>query len=90
MFFQKILTKGNLVVTMTIWLHEICGSKCGVAWGDWHPAVALWTCLWIMGHLQQPTLLKIDNIAVNNGIINNTLQQKRSEAMDVCFHWLQD
>jgi hypothetical protein len=42
-----------------------------------------------MGHNQDGTELKTDNTTAD-GIINNTVQQKRSKAMDVRFYWFKD
>ena len=42
-----------------------------------------------MGHWQPATLLETDN-GTANGVINNTMKQKESEAIDVQFRWLRD
>jgi hypothetical protein len=42
-----------------------------------------------MGHNQDATELKTDNTAAN-GIINTTVQQKRSKEMDMRFYWVKD
>jgi hypothetical protein len=42
-----------------------------------------------MGHKQDATELKTDNTTAD-GIINNTVQQKRSKAMKVVFYWVKD
>ena len=42
-----------------------------------------------MGYPQPATPLKTDN-NTTNGIINNTMKQKRSKAIDVRFYWLRD
>jgi hypothetical protein len=47
------------------------------------------TALIEMGHNQDATELKTDN-TTSDGIINNTVQQKRSKAMDMRFHWVKD
>jgi len=36
-----------------------------------------------------PTVITTDN-SVARGILNGTVEQKRSTAIDMCFHWLQD
>jgi hypothetical protein len=38
---------------------------------------------------QPPTALQTDN-KVAEGILNNTVKQKRSKAIDMRFYWLQD
>ena len=52
-------------------------------------AVALRNCLDAMGFPQPATPLKTDN-STANGILNNTMKQKRSKAIDVRFYWLRD
>ena len=52
-------------------------------------AVALRNCLVAMGFPQPATPLKTDN-STANGILNNTMKQKRSKAIDVRFYWLRD
>ena len=52
-------------------------------------AVGLRNCLEAMGFPQPATPLKTDNNTAN-GILNNTMKQKRSKAIDVRFYWLRD
>jgi hypothetical protein len=47
------------------------------------------TTLSEMGHKQDTTELKTDN-STTDGIINNTVQQKRSKTMDTIFYWVKD
>jgi hypothetical protein len=47
------------------------------------------TTLSVMGHNQDATDLTIYNNTAD-GIINNTVQQKRSKAMDMRFYWIKD
>jgi hypothetical protein len=42
-----------------------------------------------MGHNQDATEIKTDNTTAD-GIINNTVQRKRSKAMDMRFYWVKD
>jgi hypothetical protein len=42
-----------------------------------------------MGHEQDSTELKNDNTTAD-GIINNTVQQKLSKAMDMRLYWVKD
>ena len=42
-----------------------------------------------MGHPQGPTPLQFDNTTAT-GIINDTMSQRRSKAMDMRFYWLRD
>ena len=52
-------------------------------------SVALWNCLKAMGFSQPVTPLKTDN-STANGILNITMKQKRSKAINAQFYWLQD
>jgi hypothetical protein len=47
------------------------------------------TTLSEMGHKQDATELKTENFTVD-GIINNTVQQKHSKAMDMILYWVKD
>ena len=40
-----------------------------------------------MGHPQPPTPIQVDNTTAL-GVVKNTIQPKRTEAMDMQFHWL--
>jgi hypothetical protein len=42
-----------------------------------------------MGHKEDATEIKTDN-STADGMINNTVQQKRSKAMDMIFYWVKD
>eukprot|EP00978_Attheya_sp_CCMP212_P020671 scaffold59435_cov43-Attheya_sp.AAC.1 len=42
-----------------------------------------------MGHRQPPTPLQVDNSCAH-GIINSTVKQRRSKAIDMRFYWLKD
>ena len=42
-----------------------------------------------MGHPQPPTPLQTDN-STAEGVVNNTVQPKRTKSMDMRFHWLRD
>ena len=44
-------------------------------------------CLEELGHHQPGTPLKTDN-STGQGIINNTIKQKHSKAMDMRYYWL--
>ena len=47
------------------------------------------TTLEELGHPQPPTPIKTDNTTAN-GIINGTVKQQRSKAIDMRFYWLKD
>ena len=42
-----------------------------------------------MGHPQPPTVIRTDNKTAC-GIVNGTMKQRRSKAIDMRFHWLKD
>jgi hypothetical protein len=42
-----------------------------------------------LGHIQPPTLLRTDNSTAFR-ILNETIKQKRSKAMDMRYHWITD
>jgi hypothetical protein len=42
-----------------------------------------------LGHIQPPTPLRTDN-STGFGILNETIKQKQSKAMDMRYHWLTD
>jgi hypothetical protein len=42
-----------------------------------------------VGHFQSPTPLRTEN-STTFGILNETIKQKRSKAMDMRYHWLTD
>ena len=46
-------------------------------------------CLIDLGHPQPPTPINTDN-ATAHGILNNTMKQKKSKAMDMRFHWVRN
>ena len=52
-------------------------------------ALPMRQCLIELGHPQPATPIKTDN-STATGIINNTIKQKRSKAMDMRFYWLRD
>ena len=52
-------------------------------------AVVLRQTLTEMGHPQPPTPMITDNITAD-GIVNETVNQRRSKAIDMRFYWVQD
>ena len=64
-------------------------AEIGAPFMNAQEAVGSRNCLEAIGHPQPPTPLKTDN-STANGIIDNTVKQKRSKATDARFHWLQD
>jgi hypothetical protein len=52
-------------------------------------AVPLRNALIEMGHPQPPTPIQTDN-ATASGIVNSSIRQRKSKAMDMRFYWVQD
>ena len=52
-------------------------------------AVTIRTTLIEMHHPQPPTPIQVDK-STAVGISNKIIKQKRSKAMDTCFHWIHD
>ena len=52
-------------------------------------ACALRTALEYLGHPQPATPIQTDN-STADGILNGTVKQKRSKAIDMRFYWLRD
>ena len=52
-------------------------------------AVSIWTCLEALGHPQPATKLKTNNSKAT-GILNGTIKQKRSKAIDMHYCWLKE
>jgi hypothetical protein len=64
-------------------------SELGTLFINAQKAVVERTILQEMGHQQPPTPIQTDN-STAEAIINARVQPKRTEAMDMRFHWLRD
>ena len=64
-------------------------AEVGAAFLNAQQACALCTTLIKMGHKQPPTPIQTDN-NVAQGILQGTVKQKRSKAIDMRFYWLKD
>jgi hypothetical protein len=64
-------------------------SEVGACFHNAQSGAPLRVTLTELGHTQPPTPLQTDN-STAYGIVNNTIKQKRSEAMDMRYHWLTD
>ena len=64
-------------------------AECGATFINCKAAVPLRITLEEMVQEQPPTPVQIDN-STTEGIMNSTMQQKRSKAMDMRFYWVQD
>ena len=64
-------------------------SECSALHFNAQEACEIRTALHEMGHPQPPTPIQVDN-STAAGIANNSVKQKWSKAMDMCFYWIQD
>jgi hypothetical protein len=64
-------------------------SEVGACFHNAQSGTQLRVTLIKLGHTQPPTPLRTDN-STAFGILNKTIKQKRSKAMDMRYHWLTD
>ena len=64
-------------------------AKTGAVFTGCQDAVPIRQALIELGHPQPPTPVQVDN-ACAVGILNNTVKQRRSKAMDMRFYWVKD
>jgi hypothetical protein len=64
-------------------------SEVGACFHNAQSGAPLWVTLTELGHIQPMTPLRTDK-STAFGILNETIKQKRSKAMDMRYHWLTD
>jgi hypothetical protein len=64
-------------------------SEVGACFQNTQSGAPLRVTLAELGHIQPPTPLRTDN-STEFGILNETIKQKRSKAMEMRYHWLTD
>jgi hypothetical protein len=64
-------------------------SEVGACFHNAQSGAPLRVTLTELGHTQPPTPIRTDN-STAFGILNETIKQKRSKAMDMRYHWLTD
>ena len=64
-------------------------AEIGALYINAQEAIPYRQCLTDLGHPQGPTPINTDN-ATAHGIVNNTMKQKKSKAMDMRFYWVRD
>ena len=64
-------------------------TELGALFYNGQDAIPLRHALIEMGHIQPPTPIATDNTTAL-GIVTSSIKQKRSKAMDMRFHWVQD
>jgi hypothetical protein len=89
---MKHLYNGPLLCHTTVLKHvvsSVAEAEFGALFVNAKEGTVTRTTLSEMGHNQEATDLTTDNTTAD-GIINNTVQQKRSKAMDMRFYWIKD
>eukprot|EP00978_Attheya_sp_CCMP212_P014720 scaffold37660_cov32-Attheya_sp.AAC.1 len=74
---------------MKVVLASATEAELGAAFFAAKDGVLCRTILEEMGHPQPPTPLQVDNSCAVD-IVNNTVKQRRSKAIDMRFYWLKD
>jgi hypothetical protein len=89
---MKPLSNGPLLCHTTVLKHvvsSVAEAEFGALFVNAKEGTITRTILSEMGHNQDATDITTDNTTAY-GIINNTVQQKRSKAMDMRFYWVKD
>jgi hypothetical protein len=89
---NKPLSNGPILFHTTVLKHVVSSdveAEFGALFVNAKEGTVTCTALAEMGHNQDATELKTDNTTAD-GIINNTVQQKRFKAMDMRFYWVKD
>jgi hypothetical protein len=88
----KPLSNGPLLCHTAVLKHvvsSVAEAEFGALFVNAKEGTVMRTILSEMGHNQDSTDLTTDTTTAD-GIINNTVQQKRSKAMDMRFYWVKD
>jgi hypothetical protein len=89
---KKPLSNGPLFCHTTVLKHvvsSVAEAELGALFVNAKEGTVTRTTLAEVGHNQDATELKTDK-TTSDGIINNTVQQKRSKVMDMIFYWVKD
>jgi hypothetical protein len=89
---NKPLSNGPLLCHTTVLKHvvsSVAEAEFGALFVNAKEGTVTRTTLSEMGHKKDATEHKSDKTTAD-GIINNTVQQKRSKAMDMRFYWVKD
>jgi hypothetical protein len=89
---KKPLSNGPLICHTTVLKHVVffvAEAEFGAVFVNAKEGTVTRTTLSEMGQKQDATELKTENTTAD-GFINNTVQQKRSNAMDMIFYWVKD
>jgi hypothetical protein len=89
---ENVPLNGAVHVTSTIMknvLASVAEAEIAALFYNAQEACEIRTTLADLGHSQPPTLFQTDNSCAA-GILNQTVKQKRSKAIDMRFYWLRD
>jgi hypothetical protein len=86
MFNGSILNVASIIKNV---VSSAAESEVGACFHNSQSGAPLRDTLAELGHTQPPTPLHTDN-STAFGILNKTIKQKRSKAMDMRYHWLTD
>jgi hypothetical protein len=81
---DSILNVASVIINV---VSSAAGSEVGACFKNAQSGASLRVTLTELGHIQPPTPLRADN-STAFGILNKTIKQKRSKAMDMSYHWL--
>ena len=90
--WTKELINGPIAVNAKIIKNVMSSAseaKIGALYMNAKLAVPMRTTLAELGHPQPPTPIQTDN-STANGIVNSTIRQNQSKAIDMRFYWLRD
>jgi hypothetical protein len=79
-----VLTIAQIIKTV---MSSAAEAELGALYINAREVIPLRHLLLKMGHPQPPTPIQTDN-STALGVVNNTIQPKRTKAMDMRFHWL--
>ena len=86
-------TPNGVLHALSITLRNVMASaaeaELGVLFYNGQVAEPIRTCLEEMGYPQPSTPIKTDN-SIAAGIVNSSIRQKKSKAMDMHFYWVKD
>jgi hypothetical protein len=79
----------NLASVIKNVVASVAESEVGACFQNSQSGAPLRVTLAELGHIQPPTPIRTDN-STAYGILNETIKQKISKAMDMRYHWLTD
>eukprot|EP00804_Cyclotella_cryptica_P028359 CCRYP_016427-RA/>CCRYP_016427-RA protein AED:0.05 eAED:0.03 QI:0/0/0/1/1/1/2/0/1237 len=79
-----ILTLAQIIKSV---MSSAAEAELGALYINAREAIPIQHLLTELGHTQPPTPIQIDN-STALGVVTNTIQSKRTKAMDMRFHWL--